>query len=83
MKTDNSAAPLDDNDKWRWLWEHCTFDPVELAQITGLKEDVLPAIDAAIGNRLVYPDGTISSVIEDKIIAKLGKKKRKTKLKIS
>lgn len=67
LKEDRSAAPLCLNMKWRWLWDHCKFDPIQLAQLTGLKEAVLFGLDAAIGNRLIYPDGTISKTIDDKI----------------
>ena len=74
-KRDNSEAPNDLNQRWRWLWDNCDFNPVELAQLTGLKEDVLFALDAAIGNKLIYPDGSISSVIKKKILLKLNEKK--------
>lgn len=60
-------APATDVYKWRWIWQGVQFDPVELATFTGLREKVLFALDICIGNRLIYPDGTISKIIKERL----------------
>ena len=64
MIYDKSAAPADPYDCWVWLWQAARFDAVELGQVTGLQQDALIGLDSAIGNKLIYPDGTINSKIE-------------------
>ena len=64
---DNDAAPLDVAYKWTWAWQGVKFDPVELACLTGLREQVLFALDICIGNKLIYPDGTVNKIIMDSL----------------
>lgn len=64
MVYNKSAAPKDDYEKWLWLWNSAVFDPIELGQVTGLQQDCLLGLDAAIGNKLIYPDGSINNQIE-------------------
>ena len=54
-----------DNYKWANAWLGVIFDPIQLARLTGLREQVLFALDICIGNKLIYPDGTVSKNIYD------------------
>lgn len=67
MEYDKNAAPADDYEKWAWLWSRCKFSTLELAGLTGLREHSLFAIEAAIGHRLIYPDGTICQAADQKL----------------
>lgn len=52
---------------WDWLWENTGFDLSELKAKSGLPchESVLPNILAPlIGNRVIYPDGTVNSYVQ-------------------
>ena len=64
MPYKQAKAPVDDNARWAWLWEGVEFNAIDLAQLTGLGEYVLFAIDIVIGNKLVYPDGSVSNFID-------------------
>jgi len=45
---------------WRWLWEQVDYDQEELKRIAGVGSNITSLMDILIGNRLLYPDGTVS-----------------------
>jgi len=71
------AAPSIPNELWRWLWDQIEFKQDEITEITGIKFDLSKLLKILIGNRIIYPDGSISS-----FASKILKSILKTKLKI-
>ena len=63
-----SDSPLvSENEAWEWLWENTCFSLAELKEKAGipladwvLKKKMKPLI----GNRIIYPDGTMNSFVE-------------------
>jgi len=56
-----------ENEIWRWLWENTRIDFTELKAKTGVQysESVLEVrMRPLIGNRVLYPDGTINSFVQ-------------------
>jgi hypothetical protein len=55
-----------DNNIWEWLWENTNYSKTELKE----KSDILSAIvlenrmKPLIGNRIIYPDGTVNSFVQ-------------------
>ncbi len=73
-----TPLPDSDNAAWRWLWSGVEYDAQELAATAGIHiQMVRPKIDQLKGNRLIFPDGTISSVAADLLAAKTEESLRK------
>lgn len=54
--------PAGVNERWRWLWSNITWCEKELQEITGIPDVKFKRLFNQVrGNRLVYPDGSISS----------------------
>jgi hypothetical protein len=56
-----------DNEIWDWLWDNTKFKLSELKLITGssLSETGLKdKMNPLIGNRVIYPDGTVNSYVQ-------------------
>jgi hypothetical protein len=56
-----------ENEAWEWLWENTTYSLKELKEKIGtsLPETALEnKMKPLIGNRIIYPDGTVNSFIE-------------------
>ncbi len=54
-----------DNEIWEWLWENTEYDFTELAEKAGIPEYLLGGkLNSLIGNRILYPDGTINSFVQ-------------------
>ncbi len=59
------APPEDENGQWRWLWLGVAWDENELAAISALQPFVLRIkLDQMKGNRLIFPDGSVSQYAE-------------------
>ena len=57
------SAPLPGsfNERWSWLWRHVSWCSRELQEISGVPATRFERIfRQAQGNRLIYPDGSIS-----------------------
>lgn len=54
------APNAGERELWRWLWEQVVWDDDELRQISGVRGATAESMDILIGNRIIYPDGTIS-----------------------
>jgi hypothetical protein len=56
-----------ENEIWNWLWRNSRFSLTELKVKTGVpySESVLEQkMKPLIGNRILYPDGTVNSFIQ-------------------
>lgn len=56
-----------DNDSWRWLWQNTWYSLADLMEKAGISvsESVLEGrMKPLIGNRVLYPDGTINSFVQ-------------------
>lgn len=56
-----------ENEAWEWLWENTTYSLKELKEKIGtsLSEIALEnKMKPLIGNRIIYPDGTVNSFVE-------------------
>ena len=54
-----------ENEIWQWLWAQVRFDPEELREKSALPGTGFEKqIQFLIGNRLIYPDGTINSYVQ-------------------
>jgi hypothetical protein len=76
-----------ENEIWDWLWENSRFSLTELKANTGVPyvESVLEQkMKLLIGNRILYPDGTVNSFVQRYLrseVAKLFDTKSKKSLK--
>ncbi len=56
-----------ENEVWEWLWKNSRFSLTELKAKTGISysESVLEQkMKPLIGNRILYPDGTVNSFVQ-------------------
>jgi hypothetical protein len=56
-----------ESEAWTWLWENTTYSMKELKEKIGtsLSEIALEnKIKPLIGNRIIFPDGTVNSFVE-------------------
>jgi len=53
-------CPDDEYGRWIWLWDQVSYDLEEIKKITGVRMAVEALTKILIGNRIIYPDGTIS-----------------------
>ena len=56
-----------ENEIWDWLWKNTRFNMTELKVKTGVpySESVLETkMKPLIGNRVLYPDGTVNSFVQ-------------------
>lgn len=53
------------SEKWGWLWQNVKYSRQELIQKSGLAAHEFDArLRVLIGNRVIYPDGTVNSFVE-------------------
>ncbi len=57
----SSTAPPTQNEQWAWLWSQVEYDVNELMAIVNIYAGIERHMACLIGNRIIYPDGTISS----------------------
>lgn len=61
-KEHSGVPPGDKNSRWLWLWEHVDFVYTDLVDISGIPGIKFERVFFQVkGNRLIYPDGTIST----------------------
>ena len=56
-----------ENDVWEWLWENSRFSKVALKEKIGIPFSEVALenkMKPLIGNRIIYPDGTVNSFIQ-------------------
>ena len=55
----------DDENVWHWLWENARYSREELISKSGVAEAIFEnKLNALIGNRVLYPDGTINAFVK-------------------
>jgi len=60
-----------ENAAWNWLWSGVEYDANDLAAVAGIHiQMVKPKVDQLKGNRLIFPDGTISEFAVKVLTAK-------------
>lgn len=54
------------NEGWEWLWENTTYSRAELKERSGVASEVSleGKMKPLIGNRILYPDGTVNSFVQ-------------------
>jgi hypothetical protein len=56
-----------ESEAWEWLWENTTYSLKELKEKIGvsfLELALANKLKPLIGNRIIYPDGTVNSFVE-------------------
>jgi len=55
-----------ENEIWDWLWKNTTYSRAELKEKSGVASETSLEIKMKplIGNRILYPDGTINSYVQ-------------------
>jgi len=62
----------DDETVWYWLWENVTYSKEEFTSKSGVAEATFEnKLNALIGNRVLYPDGTINAFVQRYLRAKV------------
>jgi hypothetical protein len=87
LKHNGSLSILGDNSEneiWNWLWKNTMFSLTELKKKIGFSysESVLEQrIQLLIGNRIIYPDGTVNSYVQrylrERVVAMFNTKAKK------
>ena len=80
-----SGKPSTDTDHewWGWLWKNARYSQTEIAEKTGIRGGSLERkMEILIGNRVLYPDGTVNSFVQrylrEKVLKLFSSKPRKT-----
>jgi hypothetical protein len=56
------GIPEDESERWEWLWKQIKYDVDGLATISGISKSLIEInLQTLKGNRVIYPDGTVSS----------------------
>ena len=59
---------------WKCLWEGCEFDHVELQKLAVVTPQTFARLwEPIVSSRLVYPDGSMSSIAQSIIVTVIGK----------
>lgn len=56
-----------ENEVWDWLWKNTKYSRKELIEKTGIpfsESDLDSKMRPLIGNRILYPDGTVNSFVQ-------------------
>ena len=56
-----------ESESWEWLWQNTNYHPGELKEKIGTslsKVALENKMKPLIGNRIIYPDGTVNSFVE-------------------
>ncbi|MHB8104755.1 MAG: hypothetical protein ACYDG5_04365 [Dehalococcoidales bacterium] len=55
-----------ENDIWEWLWENTDYSRAELKEKSGISYEIAleNMMRPLIGNRVIYPDGTVNSYVQ-------------------
>ena len=77
-----------EDDVWQWLWDNTKFSLKELMTKSAISEFKLnKQLQFLIGNRIIYPDGTINSFVQrylrEKVLKLFDAKPKRVTNKIS
>jgi hypothetical protein len=55
-----------ENEIWEWLWDNIDYSKSELKEKSDITSEIVleNRMKPLVGNRIVYPDGTISSYVQ-------------------
>jgi hypothetical protein len=55
-----------ENELWEWLWVNTSYSRAELKETSGIGSEIAleGKMKPLIGNRVIYPDGTVNSYIQ-------------------
>jgi hypothetical protein len=55
-----------ENNIWDWLWENTNYSKTELKEKSDIPSEIVleNRMRPLIGNRIIYPDGTINSYVQ-------------------
>ena len=56
-----------ENEVWKWLWKNVKFSRTELMEKIGIslsESGLRSKMKPLIGNRILYPDGTVNSFVQ-------------------
>jgi hypothetical protein len=54
-----------EHDRWDWLWANVSYSLDDLAERSGLAVSLVERkLKPLIGNRVLYPDGTVNSFVQ-------------------
>ncbi len=56
-----------ENDVWEWLWENAQYSRTSLVEKVGVsysESGLESKMQPLIGNRILYPDGTVNSFVQ-------------------
>jgi len=79
----SATRPADsEHEWWDWLWKNTRYSASEIAERTGIRgEDLERKMKLLIGNRVLYPDGTVNSFVQrylrEKVLRRFKAKTRK------
>ncbi len=80
-----SITPSTDSEHewWQWLWKNTRYSQAEIAERTGVRGQTLERkMQILIGNRVLYPDGTVNSFVQrylrEKVVRLFETKPKKT-----
>ena len=68
VKRSPEVSPLHgdcESEAWNWLWENASYSRQDLLARSGAFEHGFAAkLNILIGNRILYPDGTVNSFVQ-------------------
>jgi len=87
MKRTRQPGDLSDAEFWDWLWKHAQYSTEELLLKSSIsKYGFEYKIQMLIGNRVLYPDGTVNTYVQRYLrerVLKLFEEKPKRKMRKS
>ena len=80
---DGEPPTRTEHEWWEWLWKNTRYSQAEIAERTGIRGESLERrMQILIGNRVLYPDGTVNCFVErylrEKVLKLFNAKPRKT-----
>jgi hypothetical protein len=62
----NELNGQSENEIWEWLWENIDYSKSELKEKNDIVSEIVleNKMKPLVGNRIIYPDGTISSYVQ-------------------
>jgi hypothetical protein len=73
-----------ENNIWEWLWENTNYSKTELKEKSDIPSEIVleNRMRPLIGNRIIYPDGTVNSYVQkylrEQVVKLFGTKVKKT-----
>jgi hypothetical protein len=77
-----------ENNIWDWLWENTNYSKTELEEKSDIPSEIVleNRMRPLIGNRIIYPDGTVNSYVQkylrEQVVKLFSTKAKKTAGKV-